>query len=608
MGYGLLRILSSDTNGEAALSFKSADDGDTDPGHWIIGKNTAGDSADQFSIWNQSANRLTIDTSGNVGIGNTTPVYNLDVVGDINFTGNLRQNGVPLSGGSSQWITTGSDIYFDAGNVGIGTTNPYAVKLHVDAANAGGLGGSIFLTNTGSPTNGSFSRLGFDLMHFDNTTPTASIDGYLADSSNGATDLVFNAYDGSGSVTNYERMRILGVSGNVGIGTVSPLAKFQVAQDVPDTTGYAQIEAIGGSDNAKRLMVGFDTTNDKGFIQATISGVGLNDLLLNPRGGNVSVNNTSPSYTLDVTGDINYSGGIYNTSDIRLKHDIAGLDSSLASVLALNPVSFRYNTDTPDSVLRYGFVAQEVEALYPDFVSTDNQGFLHVNYMNFTPVIVKAIQDMNLSVNALKDRVVTVENRLTAIESIIAVGGLATSSSATSTVSASSTVETVSGWLSSLGVVIENAVARFVAIVADMITAKKLTVGDSSNLAASGITILDRQTGAPVCMFVEGGVMKSQVGACGEGATSNNQGGGTGGGNSGGSTGGDTGGGDSGSGDTGTTTPDGGDQGGSTGGDTGGGDTGSGDTGTTTPDGGDQGSSTGADTGGDSGTVTPETP
>jgi hypothetical protein len=70
--------------------------------------------------------KLTVLGSGNVGIGTTSPVYGLDVAGDINLTGSLRINGVAQSfgGGSSSWTTSGSNVYRSSGNVGIGTDSP----------------------------------------------------------------------------------------------------------------------------------------------------------------------------------------------------------------------------------------------------------------------------------------------------------------------------------------------------------------------------------------------------------------------------------------------------------------------------------------------------
>ena len=48
------------------------------------------------ALFTGNTERLTVDSSGNVGINDTTPSYTLDVNGDINATGELRKNGVPV--------------------------------------------------------------------------------------------------------------------------------------------------------------------------------------------------------------------------------------------------------------------------------------------------------------------------------------------------------------------------------------------------------------------------------------------------------------------------------------------------------------------------------
>jgi len=66
--------------------------------------------------------KLFVDVSaGRIGLGTVTPGYTLDIVGDVNFTGSLTQNG----GVFGPWkIGTGTDIYYDQGNVGVANANP----------------------------------------------------------------------------------------------------------------------------------------------------------------------------------------------------------------------------------------------------------------------------------------------------------------------------------------------------------------------------------------------------------------------------------------------------------------------------------------------------
>jgi hypothetical protein len=98
-------------------------------------------------------NGILIDTSGNVGVGLTSPGYKLDVGGgQINAAGGFCIAGDCKTSWSqlgSQWTTSGSNITYSSGNVGIGTTSAPTHTLEVNgSANVSGAitGGTINAT------------------------------------------------------------------------------------------------------------------------------------------------------------------------------------------------------------------------------------------------------------------------------------------------------------------------------------------------------------------------------------------------------------------------------------------------------------------------------
>jgi len=128
-------------------------------------------------------------------------------------------------------------------------------------------------------------------------------------------------------------------------------------------------------------------------------------------GGKVGIGTVAPSYELQVSGDIAYTGNIYDISDARWKRDVEPLHGLLDKVLALRPVSYLFRTDEYpardfDEGLQLGLVAQEVEEVLPEVVTTDQDGYKLVSYVNLVPVLLGAVKELHRYVAATSDMLV----------------------------------------------------------------------------------------------------------------------------------------------------------------------------------------------------------
>lgn len=172
----------------------------------------------------------------------------------------------------------------------------------------------------------------------------------------------------------------------VGIGTGMPQASLHLKQ-LPGTTARGIVWEDNATTNHWRLYI--DGAADFGF----------------------ACNGVYKSY-------INHINGSYITmSDARLKKDIQPLTGILPRLLQLTPKSYYYNDNPADARRSYGFVAQEVEPLFPEFVSTDKEsGLKGIAYSNFGVIAVQAIKEQQQVIAKQEQKIEKLEGSLKAIK------------------------------------------------------------------------------------------------------------------------------------------------------------------------------------------------
>jgi hypothetical protein len=130
-------------------------------------------------------------------------------------------------------------------------------------------------------------------------------------------------------------------SGNVGIGNTNPPSRFTVTAAGTGTSTPQMI--VTADDVTERLRIGVDSSGTgTGYIQSFKEGIGAQNLLLNPNGGNVGIGsgNTNPAVALSVTGAITATGAI-----------TGGSITSAAGSLTTNTGNIGIGTTTPTARL-----------------------------------------------------------------------------------------------------------------------------------------------------------------------------------------------------------------------------------------------------------------
>ena len=108
--------------------------------------------------------------------------------------------------------------------------------------------------------------------------------------------------------------------------------------------------------------------------------------------------------TVMIPKDLLVLGSINNPSDINLKNSVEQIKTDANILKNLNPVSFTFKDDDQNKK-HFGFIAQELEILYPELVSNNEGGFKTVNYIEMIPILLSQMKNMQEEIDKLKDEI-----------------------------------------------------------------------------------------------------------------------------------------------------------------------------------------------------------
>ena len=345
----------------------------------------------QVLAWNGNAwEAKTLDTGTDLGAGDGIQISNSTIVNTkpdqevvlnagtgIKIEGNYPQFTLSTEGnigGGTPWETQNGNLYFDQGNVGIGTDEP-SVRLDVN--------GNVSIQ--GSEINGNATTGALSITTGQgNNSQTMRLDGNEIDATSARMILNGNSD---------QDISLVNGGGRVSIGNFTSR----------DALGSLHIRHKGNTSPPDGLVL----QNERGGFRWTFHAIHEPDDSENHRNLGFVFNN-------NIVAKIDPAGNFATLSDSRRKSGVVPLNSVLSRIALLSPKSYKF-VETGEQ-LHFGFLAQEVEGLFPELVDYHKgEDRYMLRYNGFHALAIQAIKEQQSEIEALKGKIDRLESQLSSI-------------------------------------------------------------------------------------------------------------------------------------------------------------------------------------------------
>lgn len=417
---------------------------------------TGSGTTNYVALWTNASNltsSVIYQTSGNVGVGTTTPVAKLDVNGNINTAATYGIGGSSVVNiGSPADVNLFLGIGAGGNNVaGTGVLNTFS-SSGAGAANTTGWANSFFGSNAGnSNTTGIYNTfVGAQAGFLTTTGGRNTFVGTTAGQANttGIRNTFLGEAAGFANTTGSE---------NTSVGRFSGINNITGGQNLFAGVGSGSSNVSSSNNVFLGYEAGFFSTGATNTFVGNRAGIsnttGSNDVYIANAGPVSGTEGSTIRIGTQGTGvgqqNATYIAGIYGTivtgtqvfvdnnghlgqqtSSRRFKEQILDMGDSTSKLFQLRPVTFFYKPQYDDGshLLQYGLIAEEVAKVYPDMVAYDKDGQPYtVKYQYLAPMLLNELQKQHTVVAAQQDVIKTqqqqirdMQQRLSQLESLIA--------------------------------------------------------------------------------------------------------------------------------------------------------------------------------------------